>query len=182
MVDAEPVDDADTSISPPCAELATYFHTEWTLDGVSTVGGCHETIPSFLELDPAGPSRPAAELILGGGQERPGVPYCGVGLFFTNTPLVTGGTGAVSDDRWAFGEGFDANVFVQLNLADSEESCQLGGSEVGVPTSGTWQVIQGGGAGDLVDVVFRDVNFARFEGHDFRYDQIRWRGRLPEAP
>jgi hypothetical protein len=69
-------------------------------------------------------------------------------------------------------------VFVGARTAPSEERCAAGGADFATVTGGTWEVLQGGGEGDRVEVLIRDVTFEPYDGLTFEYTRFRWRGIL----
>jgi hypothetical protein len=168
------------SVEPhACSGLDAYFQTEWVRDGVTGQSRCNEPLSGVERYDPWELyNRPELEISFGGIQERPGMPFCGVSALFINTPLVTGDTGTVSDDRWGFGDGYDPVVYVGLRTGPDEASCAAGGADFATVTGGTWEVLEGGDEGDRVEIVIRDITFAPFEGHTFEYTRFRWRGVL----
>lgn len=170
--------------SQPCRD--EYLAYAWQLDGNSGEERCLEEPWAYghSASDSVSASRAALEVRLTfiGSLELlpPTLPFCT--LFeatFDNMLFVTGATGPVSSDRWAIGDGTSSNVFPDQRTAATQQLCTSGGDGVALPTSGTWHVLQGGELGEIVEVEFRDVTFAPVDGHELRYDYIRWRVRLP---
>jgi hypothetical protein len=173
------VPEADAPEAHPCPGLDAYFQTEWVRDGVPGESMCNTPRSFVYHPDPDSHFWEAVEISLGGVQERPGIPFCGVSASFWNMlPLVTGEVGPVTDDRDGPDEMLETAVYLEVHTAPSEERCAAGGADFATVTGGTWEVLQGGDEGERVEVVLRDVTFAPYDGLTFEYTRFRWRGIL----
>lgn len=174
---------------PPGCEADTFLVYDWTFDGLSGSTGCQPSVAAIrrysgINIGPCYPETTIALYYAGAGIV-PGFPdpdlLCGASIFFYNTPLLTGAVGTITpldparNGCPSVGQGFDAAVqLFDTYRVQPDPACAANATLTG----GTWRVIQGGGAGQTVEVEARDVTFEPLDGHTLRLDRMYWRAQL----
>ena len=165
-----------------------HLQYEYVIDGVRGVTECVTAAARSIVRDPnPGPEREVSTIYAGDAAREirlRGLPFpqliCGANIRFENLDLVTGAEGAL--DVEPGGELFP-RVLVEGAYDLSPESSFCGES-MGAATelvAGEYRVAQGGVPGEVVRILARDVEFAPFDGHTWRFPRMSWHVEIRET-